>query len=227
MQRWLRVHQYAKEYLKWVYKQYASHGIAYLCTYYNLDLVNSVYDGNILDGAYYRRTGNLSPKSGIQGSASGLKWRKIIFLPVYNIETITPTFSADEEGFTKKDQVSAFNFPTEYKIQPMPHDFVRFEQDPIDPKNNNFPLYQVVNFEKATNTDVSFWKVSLKIDYKKESDYENHISQTCVFFDYTKHIYEINKGTFLYKLLERNRNLEEIRSYFVGNTSLYFLNKVT
>lgn len=215
MQRWTRIHDYAKDYLQTVYRYYAKHGVAYLVTYYNLDLENSVYDGNILDSGSYTITGELS----------GLKWRKILLLPVYNIGQITPTFLADEEGFTKKDQVSEFNFPTEYDLQPMPHDFVKFEQDPLDPEKNRYPLYQVVNFDKATNTDISFWKVSLKISYKKEDDLDDHISKLCVFFDYNKRIYEIDKGTFLYRLLEKDKNLNAIEDFYNSNASLYFLDK--
>jgi len=212
MQNWLRIHDYAKQYLEWTYKTYSSHSPAYLCTYYNLDLPNSVYDGNILDAGSYEKTGN----------RSGLKWRKILLLPVYGIEQIQPTKSAEEDGVTMKTQMTSFNFPTEYYIKPMAHDYIKFEQDILKPTNNQYPLYQVTNIEKATNTDKSFWKVQCQVDYRQEEDLENHLSQLCVFFDYNKKIYNIQTATTLYKLLEKNRSLQDMKKYFEVNGGYYF-----
>jgi hypothetical protein len=212
MQKWMRIGEYAKEYQKHVYKYYASHSHqAYLCTYYNLDLKNSIYDGNILDAGYYTKTGD----------KSGLRWRKILFLPVYNIEQIQAPFNSDERGNTKAELQTSFNFPTQYEIQPYPHDFVMFEQNVLKPVDNHYPMYEVKNVEKATNTDITFWKVSLENTYRKEPDLDPHISSRHVFFDYSKRIYDIEMGMFLYRLLEKNRNLDYLNDYFSKLSGFY------
>lgn len=211
MQRWTRIHEYAEQYQKWVYQRYSVHAPGYLCTYYNLDLPNSIYDGTILDAGTYTKMGQLS----------GLKWRKILYMPVFWIEQIQPSFEADEEGFTKKNQISAFSLPTEYNFQPSPMDFVKFEQNFLQPENNIHPLYQVTNIEKATNTERTFWKISVRVEFHKEDAIDNQLSQVCVFFDYNKKIYEANPGSFLFRLLDKNRNLNQIDKYFKKLSGLY------
>ena len=216
MQRWVRLHSYAAQYQKWVYKVYAEHAPGYLCTYWNLDLPSSIYDGDILDGASYEKIGTLS----------GLVWRKIHLLPVFHIEQIQPAFSADEDGFTKKEQVTSFTIPTEYNFQPSPMDFVKFEQEILHGEDQNYPLYQVTNFEKATNTDKTFWKVSLKVDYHRENQIDDQLSQVCVFFDYSKRIYESEKGALLFRLLEKNNALDPINDYFQKISGIFFQERI-
>lgn len=211
MQKWLRIQEFATQYQKFVYKVYSVHGQSYPCTYFNLDLPNSIYDGTVLDAGTYTKTGKLS----------GLKWRKILYLPAYFIEQIQPSFEADEEGYTKKNQVSAFSIPTEYNFQPSPTDFVKFEQDFLQSENNTHPLYQVTNIEKATNTEKTFWKLSLRVDFHREFDIDNHLSQVCIFFDYNKKTYEAEPGSFLFRLLDKNRNLNSIKNYFKDLSGLY------
>ena len=214
MQRWQRIHDYARSYQEFVYKYYASHSHqTYLCTYYNLDLHNSVFDGDILDGGSYEKV----------GSKSGLRWRKIMFLPVYNLEAIQPQTNADEKGVTKAGQTTTFNFPTVYDIQPMPHDFIKFDQHVLKPTDNTYPMYEVENIDKATNTDITFWKVALKNSYRKEDSFvEKHISSVHVFFDYTKKIYDSNTGTFLYRLLEKNTKLKAMENHYQKRSNFYF-----
>ncbi len=212
MQKWSRIHEYASQYQKWVYKVYAEHGPGYLCTYWNLDLPNSVYDGNILDGGSYQTIGQLS----------GMKWRKILLLPVFHIEQIQPAFNADEEGYTKKEQFSSFTIPTEYNFQPSPYDYVKFEQEILHPDDNSYPLYKIINFEKATNTDKTLWKVNVKIDYTRENKIDKQLSQVCVFFDYTKRIYDSNKGSFMYQLLDKNVSLGTVNKFFNQKSGLFF-----
>ena len=215
MQRWIRIHDYSAQYLKWVYKVYASQAPAYLCTYWNLDLPRSIYDGTVLEAASYEKIGN----------RSGLKWRKILFLPVFNIEQINPTFSADEEGFTKKDQVSSFWLPTEYGFQPSPWDFVKFEQHILQTQDDTYPIYQVVNFDKSTNTKNTFWRLNLRPIYYKSTEIDTQLSQVCVFSDYEKKIYDSSTGSFLFNLLEKNQNISLINNFYNKISGLYFLER--
>ena len=82
MQKWTRLNFYVEDFLNLVYRYYNEHGIAYVCTYYHLDLTNSICDKEILNGASYETIGDLS----------GLVWEKILMLPTsYAISSTRPT----------------------------------------------------------------------------------------------------------------------------------------
>lgn len=212
MQNWLRQTFYPEEYLKTVYKYYASHGVAYVCTYYHMDYELSKIDKNEMGGGPYEMAGDLS----------GVVWKKINFLPVYNIASIQPRFSSDEKGMTKSDQTSEFNFPTEYGIQPTTFDHVMFEMPVLNnpEKANLHTLYQVVNFEKSTNTDITFWKVPLKVTFITKERIEKQVSNTFTFVDYEKKIYQSDDAVLLMNML---KDLDEnlLNKYYSNNSGLY------
>jgi hypothetical protein len=227
MQKWFSIQGYSKDFLRLVYKYYADCGISYVGTYYSLNIPVSTTDLSILDGGSYELTGNMS----------GLMWNRIFMFPLYNIEYISNVFNAEERGFGKFDQISSFNFPTIYGIKPQPHDHILFEETILnddtdeyflgvdDNKHNPLtPIYQVVNFEKATNTPVSFWKCNIKISHRKEKDFDNHIYQNYVFIDQQKRIYSSDIGTRLLDLINKNGTLN-INNYYKENIGYYFLNK--
>lgn len=213
MQNWFRLYHYPKDYLNLVYRYYAAHGIAYVCTYYHLDIPNSTLDLDVLDAGSYEIIGDLS----------GLCWEKITMLPIYNTDNIQPVFNADERGFTKHEQVSTLNFPTLYNIQPTARDFVIFDELVINENEQpaNSPIYQVVNFEKATNSFFSFWKVNLKVSHYTKSQLETQIRECFSFVDYEKQIYQISNASMLYKLMNKNKSLET-NDYFKHNIGYYF-----
>jgi hypothetical protein len=206
MQNWFRLQHYPADYLNLVYRYYAAHGIAYICTYYHLDIPNSTLDLDQLDAGSYEIIGNLS----------GLVWEKIVMLPIYNTEQIQPSFSADERGFGKHDQITALNFPTLYNIQPTSRDFIHFEELPLNDSNApnvESPMYQVVNFEKATNTFFSFWKLSAKVSWYTKPQLEQNVREVFAFVDYEKQIYQIDTAQSLFKLLEKNSKLGTNKFY--------------
>ena len=214
MQNWARIQQYPADYLNLVYRYYASHGIAYICTYYHLDIPNSTLDKEVLDAGSYETIGNLS----------GLCWEKITLLPIYNTEQIQPAFSADERGFGKHEQVTSLNFPTLYNIQPTARDFIHFEELPLNQGNlpsTEAPLYQVINFEKATNTFFSFWKVNAKVSWYTKSQIEANVREVFAFVDYEKQIYQIDTAQMLFKLLEKNTKLGT-NKYYREQVGWYF-----
>jgi hypothetical protein len=206
MQNWLRLYHYPSDYLNLVYRYYAAHGIAYVCTYYHLDIPNSTLDLDVLDAGSYEIVGDLS----------GLVWEKIVMLPIYNTDQIQPAFTADERGFGKHEQTTNFNFPTLYNIQPTARDFIHFEELPLNEGNApnvDNPIYQVINFEKATNSYFSFWKVAAKVSWYKKSQIEANVRETFAFVDYEKQIYQIDTAQMLFKLLEKNSKLGTKKFY--------------
>ena len=224
-QKWMNIRQYTNEYLELVYRYYAEAGISYICTYYNLNIPESVTDTTILDAGSYETTGELS----------GLRWNRIMLFPVYNTETVQNTFIADERGMGKFDQITTFNFPTVYGLKPNIHDFVIFEDVNLNEdqiykqqsitdyyKQSKKPVYEVINFEKATNTDVTFWKTNLKIDQQTKIRLDQQLSGDYTYFDLEKHIYKTPETSFLYKMLEKNRLLDA-NDFYRKNCGFYFV----
>lgn len=213
MQNWLRLYHYPSEFLELVYRYYAAHGVAYICTYYHLDIPRSIADVSVLDAASYHEVGDLS----------GLTWEKITLFPIYNTDQIQPTFMGEERGFGKFDQISGFNFPEIYGLVPTTHDHVFFEELVLnnDRQPVNHAMYRVKNFEKATNTFVTFWKVSLKVDWKTKTQIEDHVFRVYSFFDYEKRIYPLDTATSLYTLLEKNEALGH-NNFFKDTVGYYF-----
>ena len=226
-QKWYSIRQYTNEYLDLVYRYYSEAGISYVCTYYNLNIPGSVVDTHTLDGGSYT----------ITGDKSGWLWNRIMLFPIYNTETIQNTFVADERGVGKFDQVSTFNFPSTSGIKPNLRDFVIFEDVKLEDQKSQVykqqsitdyykeikkPVYQVVHFEKATNTDQTFWRTNLKISDQSKIRLDNHLSGDFTYFDNEKHIYTTRETSFLYKLIEKNRSLGA-NKFYRSNCGFYFI----
>jgi len=213
-QNWYRLNHYPSEFLEQVYEYYAAHGIAYICTYYHLDIDNSIIDKTVLDSGSYERLGDLS----------GLVWEKITLLPIYNTEQVQVAFTADERGFGKFDQTTTLNFPSIYGFTPTAKDFIIFDETIINKDNepSNVPMYQVVNKEKATNSWLTFWKINLQIKSERKDDLELQVRDVYSFVDYEKQIYHIDAATQMYRMLELNSNLiindsfKENIGYYIG-----------
>ena len=212
MRNWLRVQFYPNEYLKTVYDYYASHGIAYICTYYNLDFEESSMDKDVLQEGAYELTGDLS----------GVKWKKINMLQIYDLEAIQPRFTADERGMTKINQLSTFNIPTQYQITPTTFDHIIFDSDVLrisdDEKLNT---YQITGFEKSTNTDITFWKIGIKESFILKEALDNQTIDTYTFFDYEKKIYQTNDAILLYNMLNQN-DQNKMNKYYSNNSGIIF-----
>tara|TARA_R110000824_G_scaffold145428_1_gene313708 strand:- start:875 stop:1540 length:666 start_codon:yes stop_codon:yes gene_type:complete len=218
LQRWLSIRDYSSDYLNLVYNYYAAAGISYTCTYYNFDFPNSAIDKEMLDAGAFETTGEFS----------GNRWRKILLLPIYNVEQISNVFGNDERGVGKFEQASSFNIPSIYRIQPSPMDFVYFEETVLnDPnKKSDFvqPLYQVTNFEKATNTDRTFWKLGIAVSDHKPPELDTQLSGHYTFFDYEKKIYKTEDAVEMFKLLDKNKEIP-LNDYYNERCGLHFLNK--
>lgn len=213
IQNWSRIKWYSNDFFNLVYQFYAQHGIAYICTYYHLDLTNSICDKDILDNASYETIGDLS----------GLVWEKILMLPMYNIEEVQIPFFADEKGFTKSEQKTSLNFPSLYGITPTAKDFIQFDEFVLNENSSQsqYPLFQVVNQERATNTFFDFWRINLDVTFWTKSQVENQVRETFIFVDYEKDIYPATIGQDMYSVMQRNSMLE-INDSFKPDVGIYF-----
>lgn len=195
--RWNSYNEYVLDYLELLWSYYCYCGKSIPATYYSLDLPNSVFDQTQLDAGPYE----------IAGELSGLRWKKILLVQVFQPETINLNFSSNEQGFGKLDQQSSIWLPSAYNINPQVHDFVIF--DNIEDRDNQFiaksPLFEVRNIEKASNTEKTFWKASLKVSHFEKEVVDKQLSGTYTFFDSEKQIYRTDDTINILNAVNKNR----------------------
>lgn len=211
-QKWMSLNDYSLDYFELLYRYYATCAPSQPYTYYNLDLPNSVYDSKLLTAGSYELMGDLS----------GMLWKKITLLQGFAFEPVQFVMSADETGPSFKDRTSSLWFPTIYELVPNIHDFVCF--DWVTSRENQFkdqqPLYEVVNVEKASSSELTFWKVQLKSTYRTKQNIEKQLSGSYSFSDYEKHIYKASDEIFLERMMLRNSKLK-VNSFYKEQIGLY------
>lgn len=214
-QKWYSINQYPLDYFELLYQYYSSVGISTPVTYYNLDLSNSVYDGELLDNGPYELMGNLS----------GLLWKKILLLPMYQIEQVNFTLNASEEGAFFQNRRTSMFLPTSYEFRPYVHDFICYDQITWrnDPFKAETPLYEVANVEKASSAEITFWRIQLQETPRQKHVIENQLSGNFTFLDYEKQIYRTSDAIEISKLQLKNSALK-VNDFFRERIGLYVEN---
>jgi len=217
-QKWFSINEYSLDYFELLFQYYSTCGRSIPITYYNLDLPNSVYDSKLLEAGAYEQMGNLS----------GLLWKKILTLQVFSFEQIPFVLNSDDEGPTFKDRISSFWIPTIYELRPYVHDHVIYEHVTTrnDFMKDQLPLYEVVNVEKASSGELTFWKVNLKSTFRRKEEIERQLSGNYTFVDYEKHIYKTSDAIQLTKLQVKNENLK-VNDFYKEQIGLYVENVET
>jgi hypothetical protein len=83
--------QFVNEYFKLLTKYYSGWNYSNIhCTYYSFDIENNIQDADKLMSGAYETIGKLS----------GYRWRKILDMPLNNVEALTTTPISDEKGVT-------------------------------------------------------------------------------------------------------------------------------
>jgi hypothetical protein len=197
-----------------VYEIYAADAVSFLCTYYHIDGPETIWEDEDMFAGSYDRVGEYS----------GVKWNKILLLPIYYSEEITTSFDGQEIGLVKEGETS-FVFPSVYGITPLPNDKIKFEQNFLRPTNDVYPIYNVTGREKSVNTDYTFWKLRVKVEQSiTETQLEAQVQDTYAFYDYDKRIHTVSNSTFLTRLLMKNDILRErLKNIFHDRNSGYYL----
>jgi len=214
-QKWFSINEYSLDYFELLFQYYATCGRSIPATYYNLDLPNSVYDSKLLEAGAYEQMGNLS----------GLLWKKILTLQVFAFEQIPFILNSDDEGPTFKDRTSSFWIPTIYELRPYVHDHIIYEHvtSRNDFMKDQLPLYEVVNVEKASSGELTFWKVNLKSTHRRKEEIEKQLSGNYTFVDYEKHIYKTSDAIQLTQLQSKNESLK-VNDFYKEQIGLYVEN---
>ena len=194
-QKYQRIYNYIHEYQDLVYNFYSKDIVAFLTTYYHINSQETIWDNeNVMGGSYDKI-----------GEYSGIKFNKILLLPVYYSEEISTAFDGQEIGYIKEGEYS-FVIPSTYNFVPLPGDKIKLEQDYLRETNNVYPIYYIGGVEKSTNTDKIFYKIKLHVEQsitETQLDAQT-IDPIYTFFEYNKKIYELDDAKFLVQLLSKN-----------------------
>ena len=214
MEKYERLYFYIHEYQQLVYDYYSKHGVAFLTSYYNINTEETVWDNENLMGGSYEEIGELS----------GMKFDKILLLPVYFIDEISTVFDGQDIGYMKEGETNIV-IPSSYGITPYPKDLVKLEQGYLRPTNDVYPTFVVSGAEISANTDRRFWKLKLEIfQSKTTTDIDAQVENTLVFYDYDKKIHTLEDSEFLTKLLDKNATLREtLKDLFDENSGFYLI----
>ena len=216
MQFYKRLYDYMGDFWKTLYDIYPKLGIAYLCTYYNINKDMTTWDNEFLMGGYYEKFGNLS----------GLRFDKYLLLPVYFTEETTTDFDAQMEGYINEGQ-SSITIPWNYGITPYPNDQVFFDQKPLitSDDSNTYPLFGVTGLQKIAHQEKTFWKLKLNVEQSMTTnDINDQVANTYVFFDYTKKIYNVSQSQTLTRMLVKNETVRRVlKNRYDENSGFYFL----
>ena len=212
MQKYNRIYSYIDEYFKFIYDYYAEHGIAYPVTYYNLDVNSTIWDKTDLFGGYYERIGDLT----------GVRWNKILLLPIFHIGETTNVFEGDETGYINKGEIDSVVIPSIYGITPYPNDIIAINRDYLNTKSTpeDFPIFTVTGVQKQSPQERTWWKLNLKIEQsRREMNLIPQVSNNYTFFDYTKKIYKVEDAISMTKMMLKNKHLEERINEMVDQNS--------
>jgi len=216
LQNYERIYDYIHEYQRLVYEVYSKHAIAFLTTYYHIDVQETIWDDEELTGGAYERVGELS----------GIMFHKILLLPVFFSEEITTVFDGQEIGYIKEGETSLV-IPSTYNFIPLPGDKVKLEQAFLRQVNDTYPVYTVTGIEKSTNTDLVFYKLKVKVEQSiTEEQLQDQVSSVYSFFEYSKKIHTLDNAQKMTELLRRSADLRGRikQSFYDTNSGFYFLN---
>jgi len=213
MQKYERLYSYIHEYQRLVYDYYSKHAVAFLTTYYNINTTETIWeDQDLLGGAYEEI-----------GEYSGIKFNKILLLPVYFVDEISTTFDGQDIGLIKEGETNIV-IPSSYGFTPYHRDIVKLEQDYLRSTNDIYPVFVVSGVEIHPNTDKRFWKLKLEtFQSKTTTEVDLQVENNYVFHDYDKKIHKLEDAAALTRLLEKNGSLREILKDLYDENSGFYL----
>jgi len=213
MQNYNRINDYFVDYWRLLYDYYSKHGQAYLVTYYNIDKDETVWDDENLMGGYYEKI----------GTYSGIKWKKILTLPVFFIEETDTIFDATENGLLN-DGRTGFVIPSSYGITPYANDMILLYQNYLQ-EDQTHALFVVSGIQKQSPGDKTFWKCTCSAEQSRTStELDLQVSENLIFFDYDKKIHQVSESISMTKMLSKNEAIREnLNSLFDQNSGLYFV----
>lgn len=213
MQNYNRIYDYFQDYWTLLYDYYSKHGQAYLVTYYNIDVSETVWDNENLMGGYYEKIGQYS----------GVRWKKILTLPVYFIEETDTIFDAQEIGYVNEGK-TGFVIPSSYGITPYPNDILKLYQGNLD-NDDRYALFVVTGVQKQSPNDRTYWKCQCNVEQSRiTTEIDRQVTDLLVYYDYDKKIHQVLDSMVMTRLLSKNETIREnLKALFDQNSGLYFV----
>jgi hypothetical protein len=214
MQNYKRVYDYIHDYQRLIYDFYSKHSVAFLTTYYHINPESTIWeDENLMGGAYEK-----------VGSLSGVRWDKIVLLPVYFPDDINTMFDGQDIGYVKENETTV-TIPSTYGFTPLPNDKIKMEQEYLRPTNNVYPVFSVTGVEKSVNADRLFWKLRCEVEQSvTENQLNLQVLNSYAFFEYDKQIHTMENAEFMTRLLTKSEYLKTASAnLFDKNSGLYFI----
>jgi len=207
MEQYKRYFNYIEQANKLVYDYYSVHGFGSICHYFNINWSQSTADMDKLrDGSYE-----------VYGDMSGIRFTKILLLPVYFVDPIQPSYIGDERGYIHETE-SSIVIPSTYGLTPYEHDIVYFPTE-LNP-SVKYPIYEVIGIEKATDTPVTFYRCRIRSARTSYDVVNNQVVELKIWFEPLKKIVDHKRGLFLYEnyqaMLTRLDQLEDSIHHATG-----------
>ena len=217
MQNYSRIYDYIYDYWHLVYDIYGNSAIAYLVTYYNVDIIGSVLEDEKLKGGFYEKFGPLS----------GLRWDKYLLVPVFFVTgEMEQVYEAQEIGLTNETRVE-FILPYFYGLTPYVNDIIKLDQKFLepDPAKDIGSIYTVAGVSKQSPCEKTFWKLKAYTEQSRTIlDVEAQRTTIHVFFDYDKKFHSTFDTIRLTNLLQKSlSNKLRLKNLYDQNTGFYLL----
>lgn len=217
MRNYIRIQNYSHDFFNTAYNIYTKHYPAFYVDYYKLDKDETVADDSILLAGSYEKLG--------VGELSGFKWIKILNVPVYGMEQVTPNMDSGEKGFTAMDSMTtSFSFPSSIGLLPGPGDFVNISLSFTQEKGFGKTLFVVSNFDTAHFGDqLQIYKTYTRVAPCNKNEVEKQISSYSKFHEPTKNILPLSNVVVLEKIYNKSLNIQENLNTLFNNISNHYL----
>jgi hypothetical protein len=215
MQNYQRIYDYIYEFWKEIYEIYSKHAVAFLVTYYNINVNTTIWDNEYMMGGYYEKIGHLS----------GVKWNKYLLLPVYFVEETSTEYDGQDIGLVNEGNWSLV-IPDIYGITPYANDMVKADQTFLaSPGHDNYAIYCISGVSKQSASDKVYWKLKVSVEQSRTTDeLDRQLSDTFVFYEYDKKIHTIPESQTMTRMLSKTDVLREnLKNLYDENSGLYLI----
>lgn len=217
MQNYERLYSYIYEYWKHLYDVYSLHGIAYLTTYYHVNVNRTVWDNEKLSGGAYEKIGDLS----------GIMWDRYLLLPVYFVTELDQTFDGQDIGYVNEGGTQIV-IPYSYGFVPLPMDLFKFDQHYLfnNESHDIYSLFVVDGVRKQAQADKTYWQLTCDVYRSKTiTDLEDHqVADSYAFFDYDKKLHSINDSISLTHMMSKSSDIRDrLKQLYDPNSGFYFI----
>ena len=190
---------YLEEFITLTHDVYSKSPPAVFCTYYSLDIPNSIWDENYV--ASYQDIGVLS----------GRRFNKISLVPTFFGEGAPPSLVGNEKGTTRVESIRpTIVIPRTSYFEPKLGEYVLFTN-----LNGETLLYETINLDYTMPNNRAAFKLQLTAAHHEIADLEAVVSNRYIYNDYLDIVNAETVGIPLLSITEAIPKIDEyIRNTF-------------